>query len=142
MASLRQHARMCALRSTLHLLRQRQFTTGHDLVVPGGACAPGTESDSGIFDLNDNKDFDSYKLASPHSPISFGTTFGRQLVVCGGVVTTSHTHLNLSIFAFTECSFSTRGTLRIFKPQPSPYTDTIRAVVPGHFRLWPRTGVG
>jgi len=135
---------MAAVQSALQLLRKQRFIPGYNLVVSGGACAPDTKIDTENFTDIANEYADSCDLGNPHSSLSTGESYGRHLVVCGGVLTTTHTHLNLSIFAFAKCNFSNPCTLRIFQPQPSlpPCTDAICAVVPGHLQLWPRTGVG
>jgi len=144
MATLRQRARMDALRSALELHRHRHFNAGCNLVVLGGACAPSTKIDTSVCDNSDHEDFASSDFASPQSLLSPGTPLGRHLVGSGGDIATAHTHLNSPIVTFVVCATASRQAHRNFRPRPShpPCTDAIYAVVPGHFQLWPRTGVG
>ncbi|KAK3288172.1 hypothetical protein CYMTET_4341 [Cymbomonas tetramitiformis] len=135
---------MCALRSALHLLRQRQFTTGHDLVVPGGACAPGTKHDSDNFDISENECLDSDGLAYPHFPLSPGTSRDFRLVASGGAIGVAHGRLGPSIIAFAKCRQFIARTSRVFRLRPSrpPHTDASSSVVLGRFQFWPRKGIG
>ncbi len=87
MATLRQRARMDALRAALQLLRQRQFTAASSLVVSGGAYTPGTKPLSDNFTINENESFVPDDFSSPHfSPLSPASCAppGRHLVVAGG----------------------------------------------------------
>ena len=144
MASARQITRMAAVRSALELLRPQQFTTGYGLVVLGGAYTPSTKIDTSVFNNIDCKSFDSYDFASSHSSLSPIAFLGRHLVVSGGVLATTNTHLDHSIDALALCGTFLVRTHRIFRPQPSrpPFTDPICSVVPSRFWLWPRSGIG
>ncbi|KAK3286238.1 hypothetical protein CYMTET_6195 [Cymbomonas tetramitiformis] len=146
MAASLQRVRMAAMRSALVSLRlhRQHLTPGYVLVVSGGACSPSTNLDSDIFDLIDNKDFDSYDIASPHSPLSPDASLGRRLVVCGGVITTSHSHSDSSILAFAVYNVFVARTHRIFHLRPSrpPYFGSSALVVPRRCGLWPRLGIG
>ena len=113
-------------------------------MVLGGAYTPSTKIDTSVFNNIDCKSFDSYDFASPHSSLSPIAFLGRHLVVSGGVLATTNTHLNHSIDTLALCGTFLVRTHRIFRPQPSrpPFTDPICSVVPSRFWLWPRSGVG
>ena len=144
MATLRQRARMDALRSALELHRHRHFNAGCNLVVLGGACAPSTKIDTNVFDNSDHEGFDFDTLSSPQSSLSLGATLCRHLVVSGGVVTTAYTHLESPIVSFAVCDTKGPRTCSIFIPCPSrsPYAGAFCLVVLGYILEWPRAGMG
>ncbi|KAK3242514.1 hypothetical protein CYMTET_47802 [Cymbomonas tetramitiformis] len=146
MASPPQRARMAAMQAAVTLLRLRHFSTGYDLVVPACTHAPHAKLRSNIFYIdNDTMDFASdIDFASPHSPLPPHPSLGRHLVVCGGVITTAHSHSNSPIFALAECDASVAHAHRILRLSPSRHlcADEFLSVVPDHLPLWPRTGVG
>ncbi|KAK3236056.1 hypothetical protein CYMTET_53772 [Cymbomonas tetramitiformis] len=77
---------MAAVRSALLSLRvhRHPFTAGYVLVVPGGACAPGTNHDDNILDDNDEtNDFRDFVSPLP-SPSPYAPS-GRHLVVSGEI---------------------------------------------------------
>ncbi|KAK3238007.1 hypothetical protein CYMTET_51944 [Cymbomonas tetramitiformis] len=141
MSSLRQRARMGAIRSTLRLLRQREFPTGFGMVVFGGAYAPDTKhaSDNSAFD---NKHFDTNDFIPPLPSPSPYAPPSHHLVVSGGVVapTSPFTIIPLEPFPMR----STASLHRIFRRPPPTATHIIALalVVPGRFWLWHRTGIG
>ena len=144
MATALQRQRMAAVRSALELLRHQQFTAGCNLVVLGGACAPSTNYDTGVFNNIDNKNFDSDTLASPHLLPPPCTLIDRHLVVCGGVIATTHTRLDVPIPTLALCGTNISHSRHILRNRPlrPPCIGALALVVPARFGLWHRTGIG
>ncbi|KAK3283324.1 hypothetical protein CYMTET_8974 [Cymbomonas tetramitiformis] len=141
MASLRQRARMAAVRSALDLLRRQHLPFGCGLVVPGGAYTPSTKLESIAFAIN-NECFDSFDFVPPLPSPSPCTPPVHHLVVCGDVATPTSP---LTIVPFEPFPVrSIAPPYRIFHlPPPQPLLiDAFALVVPGYFWLWHRTGVG
>ena len=140
MATLRQRARMDALRAALQLLRQRQFTAASSLVVSGGAYTPGTKPLSDNFTINENESFVPDDFSSPHfSPFSPASCAppGRHLVVAGGA-TLSPPCTDIYFTLYLKDHVLPH---RIFHPR-STCIDPLALVVPGRFWLWHRIGIG
>ncbi|KAK3237589.1 hypothetical protein CYMTET_52347 [Cymbomonas tetramitiformis] len=141
MASLRQRARMAAVRSALDLLRQRHLPLDCSLVVPSGAYTPSTKLESIAFAIN-NECFDSFDFVPPPPSPSPCTPPLDRLVVCGDVATPT-SPLSIIPFEFLPMA-SIAFPHRIFHlPPPYPlFSDAFALVVPGRFWLWHRVGIG
>ena len=141
MATVRQIARMAAVRSALGLLRQQRFTPGYGLVVLGRACAPSTTFDTSLFDNIDNDTFDLDEFISPPLVPSSCAPPGRHLVVPGGATTLSPPGTDAG---FTLGVKNYVLPCRIFHTRPPRSTciDVLALVVPSRFRLWHRRGIG
>ncbi|KAK3283717.1 hypothetical protein CYMTET_8610 [Cymbomonas tetramitiformis] len=143
MASLRQIARMAAVRSALELLRHRQFTAGYSLVVLGGAYAPSTKIDTSVFNNIDHENFDFNTLSPPHSSLSPGAPLCRHLVVSAGGAITTASPLSIIPFEFLPMASITFPHRSFHLPPPYPlFSDAFALVVPGRFWLWHRVGIG
>jgi len=100
-------------------------------VVLGGACAPSTNYDTGVFNNIDNKNFDSDTLASPHLLPPPCTLIDRHLVVCGGVIATTHTRLDVPIPTLALCGTDEYFTLSPHFAQPTSSTPLHRRTCSG-----------
>ncbi|KAK3278056.1 hypothetical protein CYMTET_13976 [Cymbomonas tetramitiformis] len=143
MSTKRQRARMAAVRSALLSLRvhRHPFTAGYVLVVPGGACAPGTNHNDNILDDNDETN-DFHDFVSPLPSPSPYAPSGRHLVVSGGAITTA-SPLSIIPFEFLPMASITFPHRIFHLPPPYPlFSDAFALLVPGRFWLWHRVGIG
>ena len=145
MATARHRVRMASIRSALDAVRahQRQFTSGCGMVVSGGATMPDTKLNSDISAIaNERSDNYALTLPLPTSPSSAPTV--RHLVVCDGAIAPPPPRTIPSADDHAlGVSFGVPPRRIFHFPPPYPYPiDAFAMVVPSHFWLWHRTGVG